>query len=99
MMRQILAIAGAAACLCFGIQSGQAQTYGDAPWCAQIELGTGGQQFLCYYHSVEECAPHVLAGNRGTCSVNPYYGTPPSYTGYYGPAVHPAHRTRHPHWH
>jgi hypothetical protein len=91
MTRYIFVIAASTACLCFGIRSGHAQTYGDAPWCAQIELGTGGQSWQCYYRSAEECAPNVLAGNRGTCSINPYYRD--SY-GAMEPASHRRHRAR-----
>jgi hypothetical protein len=29
--------------------------------------------WYCYYKTVEECVPNVLAGNRGFCNVNPYW--------------------------
>jgi len=44
----------------------------------------------CYYRTVEECVPNVLAGNRGSCNLNPYF------TASRGPAAtaRPAHRKR-----
>ena len=39
--------------------------YGPAPWCAVINLGTGGVYWDCEYATVAECAPNVIAGNRG----------------------------------
>jgi phage tail protein X len=44
----------------------------------------------CYYRTVEECVPNVLAGNRGSCNLNPYF------TASRGPATaaRPAHRKR-----
>jgi hypothetical protein len=72
MTRIVLAIAGAAAVLCCEAPSSQAQTYGNAPWCAVIELGQGEVQWQCVYQTVEQCAPNVIAGNRGFCNLNPY---------------------------
>jgi hypothetical protein len=31
----------------------------------------------CEFRSVEECAPHVIAGNRGFCNINPGFVPPP----------------------
>ncbi len=50
--------------------------YGDAPWCAVISLGTGDVHWECYYRTMEECQPHVIAGNRGFCNLNPYGSGP-----------------------
>lgn len=72
MTRMVLAIAGAAAVLWCEAPSSQAQTYGNAPWCAVIELGQGEVQWQCVYQTVEQCAPNVIAGNRGFCNLNPY---------------------------
>jgi hypothetical protein len=45
---------------------------------AVIEIGAGEGFWDCRYRTVEECVPNVLAGNRGTCSPNPYgSGLPP----------------------
>jgi len=54
------------------VRSGYAQYYGDAPWCAVLQIGTGSVVWHCYYRTAEECAPNVVTGNRGTCNLNPY---------------------------
>jgi hypothetical protein len=71
MIRIALAIAPLAALLCF-ISSPAKALYGNAPWCAVRELGTGEVEWDCQYYSAAECAPTVIAGNRGFCNVNPY---------------------------
>ncbi len=72
MTRIVLAIAGAAALLCLGMPSSHAG-YGEAPWCAVINIGTGEMYWDCQYQTFEACAPNVIAGNRGFCNVNPRY--------------------------
>jgi len=47
----------------------------EAPWCAVTSEG-GDVHWDCEYKSVEECAPNVLAGNRGFCNPNPRYHGP-----------------------
>ena len=88
--RLTVAIAAVAAALCLQVSSSQAQYYGDAPWCAVLQIGTGSVTWHCYYRTVEECVPNVLAGNRGSCNLNPYF------TASRGPATtaRPAHRKR-----
>jgi hypothetical protein len=82
MIRISLSIAAAAAALlCLGTSSSQAQYYGTAPWCAVTAMGTGGVHYDCEYANVETCTPNVLAGNRGFCARNPYFGHPENYTG------------------
>jgi hypothetical protein len=49
-----------------------AQAY-EAPWCAVVSMGAGDAYWDCQYRSVEECAPVVVAGNRGTCNPNPAF--------------------------
>jgi hypothetical protein len=66
-------IATVAASLCLQVSASQAQYYGDAPWCAVLQIGTGSVTWHCYYRTVEECVPNVLAGNRGSCNLNPYF--------------------------
>ena len=44
---------------------------GNAPWCAIIDYGDGGVSWECVYRSFEECYPNVIAGNKGSCNVNP----------------------------
>jgi Protein of unknown function (DUF3551) len=76
-MRRILAIAAAtAAALCCGLSQSQAR--GNAPWCAVVNVGGGNVVWDCYYNSVEECRPNVIAGNRGFCNLNPAWGRPKS---------------------
>jgi hypothetical protein len=74
MMRIAFSLAAAAAVLCLYISPSQAQYFGDAPWCAVTAMGTGGVHYDCEYNNVEACVPNVLAGNRGFCALNPYYG-------------------------
>ena len=45
----------------------QPATASETPWCAVISDG----YWDCQYHSIEECRPNVLAGNRGFCNLNP----------------------------
>jgi hypothetical protein len=49
---------------------------GNAPWCAVIDYGDGGVSWECVYRTFEECYPNVIAGNKGSCNVNPYGGGP-----------------------
>ncbi len=79
--RLTAAIVTVVAALCLQVSSSQAQNYGDAPWCAVLQIGTGSVTWHCYYRTVEECVPNVLAGNRGSCNLNPYF------TGSRGPAT------------
>ena len=51
---------------------------GNAPWCAIIDYGDGGVSWECNYRSFEECYPNVIAGNKGSCNVNPYGSGPPA---------------------
>jgi hypothetical protein len=61
---------------------------GNAPWCAIIDYGDGGVSWECVYRSFEECYPNVIAGNKGSCNVNPY-GSGPS-----APTAAASHRHR-----
>ncbi len=79
MMRLISVGAAAAAALCLSVSASQAQYSGEARWCAVVSIGTGGVHWDCYYNTVEACVPNVLAGNRGFCQLNPYYGHPSNY--------------------
>ncbi|MEJ2375711.1 MAG: DUF3551 domain-containing protein [Pseudolabrys sp.] len=71
LMRRIL-FAGAAVLAAMTFGGGSAHAYGDAPWCA-ITNGGFDVHYDCEYNSIEECRPHVIAGNRGFCNPNPYY--------------------------
>jgi Protein of unknown function (DUF3551) len=92
-MRLALSTAVAAAILCCEVAASQAQTYGNARWCAVTDLGTGDIVWDCEYGTVEQCVPNVLAGNRGFCNVNPYWrgSYPPAQV---APAVHRKHRVQ-----
>ncbi len=86
MTRLVHGIATAAALLVLSAAPGRAQTYGDAPWCAVTAATDGDVVWHCYYRSAAECQPHVLAGDRGFCNVNPYGSRPqatprPRYSG------------------
>lgn len=70
--RAIIAGAVLVATMCLEVPASYA--FGDAPWCAVITLGSGEAYWDCQYRTVEECVPNVLAGNRGTCSLNPAPG-------------------------
>ncbi len=78
-------IAGASAFLLVGVPESQALS-GDAPWCAVVEIGSGEVEWDCHYQTIEQCAPNVVAGNRGFCNLNPYYvpsAAPPSHAKHY----------------
>ena len=57
----------------FGTSTSRA--YGDAPWCAVINIGKGAVYSDCQYRSFEDCYHRgmILAGNRGFCNHSPYY--------------------------
>jgi len=75
MIRIILATAVVTAVMSFDGRPARAY---EAPWCAVINIGPGGVYWDCQYKSLEECAPNVLAGNRGFCNPNPRYVGPTS---------------------
>jgi hypothetical protein len=77
MTRIALAIAPLVTILCFALSPTHAQAYGNAPWCAVRELGSGEVEWDCEYYSAAECAPTVIAGNRGFCNLNPYLAYAP----------------------
>jgi hypothetical protein len=63
--------------------------FGDAPWCAVINIGTGEVYWDCQYRTFEACVPNVIAGNRGFCNVNPYGPDPAA------PVTHKRYRQHH----
>jgi Protein of unknown function (DUF3551) len=87
--RAMIAAAALAAAMWFHVPPSRA--FGDAPWCAVIDIGNGEAYWDCQYNSVAECAPNVAAGNRGYCNPNPEWRGP------YAPAPvpHPKYRRRH----
>jgi hypothetical protein len=69
MMKRIVAtLALGIAAVSFGEPTVRAY---EAPWCAVISMGRDNSYWDCQYRSVEECVPHVVAGNRGFCNPNP----------------------------
>jgi hypothetical protein len=62
--------AALAAATCFDVPAASASG-GNAPWCAVIDYGDGGVSWECNYRTFEECYPNVIAGNKGSCNVNP----------------------------
>jgi len=84
-----LTVAGLlAAAMSFGVPAAWAGSFGNAPWCAVQNLGAGDVVWDCEFRTVEECAPHVIAGNRGFCNINPGFVPPAS-------AASIKHRKRH----
>ncbi len=76
MTRIVLIIAAAMAALCCEISPGQAQFYGNAPWCAVSNRGGGNVVWDCQYQTMQQCVPNVLGGNGGFCNLNPAYVPP-----------------------
>jgi hypothetical protein len=93
MMKTVGALGTAFAALavltCVQVRSGHAQYYGDARWCV-LQIGTGAVVWHCYYRTAEECTPNVVAGNRGSCNLNPYGPAAQ------GPAAQPKRHKRYP---
>ena len=77
MIRTILV--GAAVFASVDFRPGHAAV-AQAPWCAQIEVGTGSVYWDCQYYSFEDCyrRGNILAGNRGFCTPSPYYVAGPA---------------------
>ncbi len=69
----VLAALSSAAVSGIGVSASRASTEGHAPWCAVVDQGAGNVMWECFYETVAECTPNVLAGNRGFCERNPYY--------------------------
>jgi hypothetical protein len=68
MMRFLMIALAAVLVMSFGPRFAQAN---EGPWCASITVGTGAVYDDCQYYSLEACRPHILAGNRGFCNLNP----------------------------
>ena len=70
MIRILLAAAAVIGAAAFDARAARAY---EAPWCAVVGVGKGSVYWDCQYRSLDECVPHVLAGNRGSCNPNPSY--------------------------
>jgi hypothetical protein len=96
MMRIALSIATLSVILCCNVQPSHSATYGHAPWCAVTDLGGGVMDWDCEYTSAIECAPAVVAGNKGFCNANPYFFAEYPPGAYWPPARHHRHRHAQP---
>jgi hypothetical protein len=72
----LTATAALAAAMALEVPVSQAQSYGDARWCAVTDHGTGEVVWDCEYQTIEQCQPQVIAGNRGSCNLNPRWSPP-----------------------
>lgn len=63
--------------LCFDVPASRASQYGHDPWCAVENDGGGRLVWDCEYISAARCSGSVIAGNRGFCARNPYWGRNP----------------------
>jgi hypothetical protein len=88
MARLMIATAAFAAAVC--LYATNSFAFGDAPWCAVITTDMEGVHWDCQYQTVAECTPHVIAGDRGFCNLNPAPG-PTKATA----TAQPPHRKRH----
>jgi hypothetical protein len=71
------AVAAVVAALAIAMPASRAGSYGEAPWCAVQNLGAGDMVWDCEYQTIAQCAPQVVAGNRGFCNLNPAWSPPP----------------------
>jgi hypothetical protein len=62
--------------LCFNAPASSASQYGHGPWCA-VENDGGRLVWDCEFASAEDCSASIVAGNRGFCARNPYWGRDP----------------------
>lgn len=69
-MKLLLGAAALIAALSFDSPASRAG--GNAPWCGVVDYGDGGVTWECVYRSFAECYPNVIAGNKGSCNLNPY---------------------------
>ena len=62
-----------------GVPAAQAGSYGNAPFGARCKISAAGDVVWdCEFRTAEACAPHVIAGNRGFCNINPSFVPPTS---------------------
>jgi hypothetical protein len=90
-MRALTTAAIVAAATGLSVSAGHA--FGNAPWCAVINVGVGDMEWDCEYQTVEQCVPNVLAGNRGFCNLNPYWHSAPASAVIHVRHHKPAHRS------
>jgi len=73
-LRPVSAAAGLAVALLSLATPAHAATWGHAKWCAVTNDGGDRLSWECVFDTAEECQPFILAGNRGFCALNPYWG-------------------------
>jgi hypothetical protein len=83
-MRSVLMIAAVLGLLGANLEPAFAQFYGPGQWCAVIGAGSENMYWDCQYRSIEECRPHVIAGDRGWCNLNPSFVAGPTERGHSG---------------
>jgi hypothetical protein len=71
----IIAAVMLTAVLGLGVQPSRAGSYGDSKWCAVSNDGDR-LSWDCEYDTVDDCSPAILVGNRGYCTINPYWRPP-----------------------
>lgn len=70
MRRCLLALSMLTGTALFGFNP--AAAYGDAPWCAVYDVGSGSSVERCEFRDFESCRQEISGGNRGFCNHNPY---------------------------
>jgi uncharacterized protein DUF3551 len=73
-MQFVLILVAVAAAMLFDVSPSGA--YYQGPWCAGTNRGGGTFVYNCSMRTLEQCVSEVIAGNRGFCNPNPYYGGP-----------------------
>lgn len=58
-----------------------AAAYGDAPWCAFYDIGSGSSVERCEFRDFESCRQEITGGNRGFCNPNPRWSGQSSQSG------------------
>ena len=73
-MRKLIVLAQMSAVTIFALlgATGPGHATTDEPWCV-IFGGAQGSIQDCTIRTFEECRQEMIAGNRGSCFLNPYY--------------------------
>ena len=56
----------------FALTSASARA-AEGAWCAVYSIQGGGVREDCQWRTIEECRRVIVAGDRGTCNMNPRY--------------------------
>jgi Protein of unknown function (DUF3551) len=73
-MRKLIVLAQMSAVTIFAVlaATGPGHATTDQPWCV-IFGGAQGAMEDCSKRTFEECRQEMIAGNRGSCFLNPHY--------------------------